>query len=121
MWNRLDLNDILAEAGLSKRARVLTEMMVLNRLVLPRSEYAMPDWIRRTALGDIVGTPFDFLIDELLYRKRLGGSGARRQSLSSKPRLSGGGRGEDSRKKGGTRGGLVFRRGADDFPWGYRV
>jgi len=68
MWNRLDLNDILAEAGLSKRARVLTEVMVLNRLVFPRSEHAMPDWIRRTALGDIVGTPFDSLIDESLYR-----------------------------------------------------
>ena len=31
---------------------------MLNRLVSPASEHAMPDWIRRTALSDILGTDF---------------------------------------------------------------
>ena len=33
LWHALTLNTILAEAGPSARARVLTEIMTLNRLV----------------------------------------------------------------------------------------
>src|SRR6266508_2977701 len=58
MWQALTLDPILAAVGLSARARRLTEIMTLNRLVGPASEHAMPDWIRRTALGDILGTDF---------------------------------------------------------------
>src|SRR5437870_6727265 len=42
--------------------------MTLNRLICPRSEHAMPDWIRRTALGDILKHDFSKLQDEALYR-----------------------------------------------------
>jgi transposase len=64
----LGLNEILAGAGLSHRACQLTEVMTLNRLIFPVSEHAMPDWIERTALGDILGTDFSTLNDEALYR-----------------------------------------------------
>jgi hypothetical protein len=47
MWRELGLSQILARAGLAERACVLTEAMVLNRLIAPRSEHAMPDWMRR--------------------------------------------------------------------------
>jgi transposase len=68
MWRALTLDAILAAAGLSARARLLTEVMTLNRLVSPAAEHAMPDWIRRTALGDLLGTDFATLSDEALYR-----------------------------------------------------
>jgi transposase len=68
LWRALTLDAILAAAGLGARARLLTEVMTLNRLVGPASEHAMPDWIRRTALGDILGTDFTTLSDEALYR-----------------------------------------------------
>jgi transposase len=68
LWQALRLDAILATAGLSARARVLTEVMTLNRLVSPASEHAMPDWIRRTALGDILQTDFAALADDALYR-----------------------------------------------------
>ena len=68
LWRALHLDTILAAAGLSRRARLLTEVMTLNRLVHPAAEHAMPDWIRRTALGDILGTDFAVLSDEALYR-----------------------------------------------------
>ena len=68
MWQTLTLDSILADAGLSARARLLTEVMTLNRLVSPASEHAMPDWIRRTALADILATDFSTLSDETLYR-----------------------------------------------------
>jgi transposase len=68
MWKRLKCNDILARAGFSEPARVLTEVMTLNRLVFPLSEHAMPDWIRRSAIGDILGVNFESLCDDALYR-----------------------------------------------------
>jgi transposase len=68
IWRLLQLDPILADAGLSRRARLLSEVMTLNRLVQPAAEHAMPDWIRRTALADILGTDFTALSDEALYR-----------------------------------------------------
>jgi hypothetical protein len=68
IWTALTLDPILAAAGLSARARLLTELMTLNRLVSPAAEHAMPDWIRRTALGDILHTDFAALADDALYR-----------------------------------------------------
>src|SRR6184192_3765614 len=67
-WGQLEMNRILQEAGLSARACRLTEVMTLNRLICPSSEHAMPDWIRRTALGDILQEDFSELADEALYR-----------------------------------------------------
>jgi transposase len=68
IWHQLGLDAILSRAGLSPRACTLTEAMTLNRLICPRAEHAMPDWIRRTALGDILREDFSTLIDEALYR-----------------------------------------------------
>ena len=46
----------------------LTCAMVLNRLVAPKSEHAMPNWIRSTAIGDLLGVDFAELTDAPLYR-----------------------------------------------------
>jgi transposase len=68
MWRQLGLNEILKTAGLSDRACQLSEAMTLNRLIFPLSEHAMPDWIGRTALSDILGADLSTLSDEALYR-----------------------------------------------------
>jgi transposase len=68
IWRQLDLGEILGRAGLPERACLLSEVMTLNRLVFPLSELAMPDWIRRTAMGDILGTDFSELNEDALYR-----------------------------------------------------
>jgi transposase len=68
VWGQLGLDKILLEAGLSEGACTLSEAMTLNRLVFPLSELAMPDWIRRTALGDILGEDFSNLGEDALYR-----------------------------------------------------
>ncbi|MFB3075528.1 MAG: IS1634 family transposase [Candidatus Methylomirabilales bacterium] len=68
MWQKLTLGAILGKAGISPRTQRLTELMVLNRLIHPLSEHAMPDWIRRTALGDILQTDVTDLADDALYR-----------------------------------------------------
>ena len=49
---------MLAKAGLSHKTRLLTELMVLNRLIEPASELAMSEWVRRSALCDILKTDF---------------------------------------------------------------
>jgi transposase len=68
IWRQLGLPQILTRAGLPERACVLTEAMVLNRLIAPRSEHAMPDWMRRCALAELLQSDFSTLSDEALYR-----------------------------------------------------
>ncbi len=67
-WKKLAMDDILKEAGFSKRARLLTLVMVMNRLLSPSSEHQMPDWINSTALSDILSVDLESLNDDALYR-----------------------------------------------------
>lgn len=67
-WLRLGMEEVLEKAGLSERARQLSCAMVLNRLIHPASELAMPDWIRSTALSDILPADFEELSEDTLYR-----------------------------------------------------
>jgi transposase len=66
-WKRLGLDEILGGLGFSERAVQLTCAMTLNRLIHPASEHAMPDWIRATALADLLGVDFEKLSDDPLY------------------------------------------------------
>jgi len=66
-WQRLELDRILHDCKLSPAVRRLACVMTLNRLIAPASEHAMPDWIRRTALADILGVDFDDLEEDPLY------------------------------------------------------
>jgi transposase len=66
-WQRLELDRILRDCGLSATVRRLACAMVLNRLIAPCSEHAMPAWLRRTALGDILGIDFEALAEDPLY------------------------------------------------------
>lgn len=68
VWGRLGLKEILERSGLSTRACLLSEVMVLNRLVAPCSEHAMPEWVGHTALSDILRVDLSELSDESLYR-----------------------------------------------------
>lgn len=67
-WQRLELDRILRDCKLSERVRRLACVMTLNRLIAPSSEHAMPDWVRRTALADILGVDFDGLEEDRLYQ-----------------------------------------------------
>lgn len=67
-WQRLELDRILRDCGLSHTVRRHACAMALNRLIAPCSEHAMPDWIRRTALADILGADFGGLVEDPLYQ-----------------------------------------------------
>jgi len=66
-WQRLGLDQILRDRGLSEATCRLACAMTLNRLIAPVSEHAMPAWIRRTALADIFGVSFEALEEDPLY------------------------------------------------------
>jgi transposase len=67
-WRRLGLEEILQGTGMSERTRQLICAMVLNRLVAPKSEHAMPAWLATTAVEDILDTPLEGLCEDALYR-----------------------------------------------------
>lgn len=67
-WHRLGLSEVLREAGLRDDAVRLTQAMVANRLIQPRSELAMVDWFDRVALRDVLEIPPEGLNDDRLYR-----------------------------------------------------
>ena len=67
-WRRLELDRILRECGLSQTVQRLACVMTLNRLIAPCSEHAMPDWIRRTALADILDVDLEGLAEDPLYQ-----------------------------------------------------
>ena len=67
-WKRLGLEEILQEQGLSKRTRLLSCCIVLNRLIDPKPEYAIPDWLSTVAAGDVLSTNFEGLSEDALYR-----------------------------------------------------
>ena len=74
-WNRLGLDDIWKSLGFSPWLVTLTCAMTLNRLIHPAAEYAMPDWIRSTAMADILGVDFSRLPDDPLYRTPISAAG----------------------------------------------
>src|SRR5256884_3217299 len=67
-WRRLELDRILRDCKLPAGVRQVTCVMTLNRLIAPCSEHAMPAWIRRTALADILCVDFAGLDEQPLYR-----------------------------------------------------
>lgn len=67
-WKKLEMDEILKRAGFSEKVRLLTLLIVMNRLILPSSEHKMPDWINGTALSDILSVDLASLNDDALYR-----------------------------------------------------
>lgn len=66
-WKRLELDRIL-RGLLPDAVCQLLCIMTLNRLIAPSSEHAMPAWVRRTALADILGADLAQLDEQSLYR-----------------------------------------------------
>ncbi len=62
------MEEILEKAGFSEKVRLLTLLMVMNRLILPSSEHKMPGWAKDTVLSDILSVNLASLNDDALYR-----------------------------------------------------
>ncbi len=67
-YQRLGMDEALMAAGVSRRGRLLSQVMILNRLVAPASEHAMVAWMGRTAVDDLMGDRLSGLGVDTLYR-----------------------------------------------------
>jgi len=78
-WNALEIPSLLRKSGMSTRVVATAQMMVINRIIHPLSEWAIIDWAERTALPEclnirITKTRKDRLYktsDELLKRREV--------------------------------------------------
>ncbi len=68
IYDRIGIDTILGEHGIESTTRLLVRTMVLNRLIYPGSEHAMPDWVNRSALPDLLQKDFSTLSHTTLYR-----------------------------------------------------
>jgi transposase len=68
MWERVGLDRILESCGLSQSTCKRVKLMVVNALCEYESEHAMPDWARRTAIGDLLGLDTTKRSESSLYR-----------------------------------------------------
>lgn len=68
MYDRIGIDSILSGRGIQSTTRLLIRTMVLNRLIYPGSEHAMPEWVNRSALSDLLRKDFTTLSHTTLYR-----------------------------------------------------
>lgn len=47
--------------------RMIARILTVNRCVSPRSHYAIPQWIRKTALPEMLNIPLEHLNDDKIY------------------------------------------------------
>ena len=67
-WNALGLSGILKKQGMSAGRTALAQLMVINRLVEPLSEWALADWANRTALPELLDVQISRTTKDRLYK-----------------------------------------------------
>jgi transposase len=67
-WRSLGLTEKLLKWGMNRRAAALAQVMVINRLVEPLSEWALIDWVGRTALPECLNVRISKSAKDRLYK-----------------------------------------------------
>ena len=67
-WEALKLSEVLGELGMEPEKIAMAQLMVVNRLVEPLSEWALIDWSERTALPEMLGVQVTKSTKDRLYR-----------------------------------------------------
>ena len=67
-WDALGLSAILEAQGMTPERIALAQLMVVNRLVEPLSEWALAEWANRTALPEILEVEISRTTKDRLYR-----------------------------------------------------
>lgn len=67
-WQALGLHEKLLEWGMNKRSVSLAQTLVINRLVEPLSEWALIDWVGRTALPECLNVKIRKTTKDRLYK-----------------------------------------------------
>ena len=67
-WEALGLSAILSGLGMEPERSAIAQLMVINRLIEPLSEWALIDWSNRTALPEMLGVGVTKTTKDRLYR-----------------------------------------------------
>jgi transposase len=67
-WRALQLTEALLGMGMNRRAVSLAQTMVINRIVEPLSEWALIDWVKRTALPECLNVRITESTKDRLYK-----------------------------------------------------
>jgi len=67
-WDALGLSAILEAQGMTPERIALAQLMVVNRLVEPLSEWALAEWANHTALPEILEVEISRTTKDRLYR-----------------------------------------------------
>lgn len=67
-WRSLGLTEKLLEWGMNRRAASLAQVVVINRLVEPLSEWALIEWVERTALPECLNVRISKSTKDRLYK-----------------------------------------------------
>lgn len=67
-WRALGLTEELLKQGMNKRAISIAQTMVINRIVEPLSEWALIDWVKRTALPECLDVRITKSTKDRLYK-----------------------------------------------------
>jgi transposase len=67
-WRASGLSEKLAELRLNRRTTAIAQSMVINRLIEPLSEWALIEWLERTALPECLNVRVTRTTKDHLYR-----------------------------------------------------
>ncbi len=68
LWDEWALDSSFAQTTASPLPTpAIARILTLNRCIAPCSHYAVPKWVARTALPEILGLPLDKLTDDKIY------------------------------------------------------
>lgn len=67
-WRALGLTKELLKWGMNKQAVTIAQTMVINRIVEPLSEWALIDWVKRTALPECLDVRITKSTKDRLYK-----------------------------------------------------
>ena len=67
-WNELGLTSVLEDIGMPKKQILTAQLMVMNRLIEPLSEWSLIDWAERTALPELLDLRMTKTTKDRLYR-----------------------------------------------------
>lgn len=67
-WRALGLTEKLMELGMNMRSAALAQTMVINRIIEPLSEWALIDWVQRTALPECLNVRITESTKDRLYK-----------------------------------------------------
>lgn len=67
-YDRLGIDAALKACAINQRTRMVIRFMVHNRLIEPSSEHAMPSWVDRAAVHEVIGEQLGLPDSSRLYR-----------------------------------------------------